>query len=70
MKVPDYIIARLKKAKDEKREKEEGLQICIEMIDRLQHIEGVAGVHIMAVMWEEMVPFIAKEAKLLPRPTF
>lgn len=70
MKVPDYIITRMKKAKDEKREKEEGLQICIEMIDRLQHIEGVAGVHIMAVMWEEMVPFIAKEAKLLPRPTF
>jgi methylenetetrahydrofolate reductase (NADPH) len=70
MKVPDYIISRLKKAKDEGREKEEGIQICVEMIDRLQHIEGVAGVHIMAVMWEEMVPVIAKEAKLLPRPSF
>ena len=70
MKVPDSIIARMKKAKDENREKEEGLQICVEMIDRLQHIEGVHGVHIMAVAWEEMLPYIVKEAKLLPRPTF
>jgi len=69
MKVPDSIIARMKKAKDEKREKEEGLQICIEMIDRLQHIEGVHGVHIMAVMWEEMVPYLVKESGLMPRPT-
>jgi len=68
MKVPDSIITRMKAAKDKGQEKEEGLRICVEMIERLKTIEGVHGVHIMAVAWEEMVPYIAKEAKLLPRP--
>ncbi len=68
MKVPDSIITRMKAAKDKGQEKEEGLRICVEMIERLKTIEGVHGVHIMAVMWEEMVPFLAKEAGLLPRP--
>jgi methylenetetrahydrofolate reductase (NADPH) len=70
MKVPDSIITRMKNAKDKGQEKEEGLRICVELIERLKSIEGVHGVHIMAVMWEEKVPYLAKEAGLLPRPTF
>jgi 5,10-methylenetetrahydrofolate reductase len=69
MKVPDSIVTRMKNAKDKNQEKEEGLRICVEMIERLKSIEGVHGVHIMAVMWEEMVPYIVKEAGLLPRPS-
>jgi methylenetetrahydrofolate reductase (NADPH) len=30
----------------------------------------VAGVHIMAIEWEEAVPIIMEKAGLLPRPTF
>lgn len=69
MKVPDAIVNRMKNAKDKNQEKEEGLRICVEMIERLKAIEGVHGVHIMAVMWEEMVPYLVKEAGLLPRPS-
>ncbi|MFW6151183.1 MAG: methylenetetrahydrofolate reductase, partial [Chloroflexota bacterium] len=33
-----------------------------------QEIEGVAGVHIMAIEWEDAVPEIVERANLLPRP--
>jgi len=59
---------------EEKRErsaawKEEGIQICIELIEELREIEGVAGVHIMAIEWEEAVRPIVEGAGLYPRPT-
>ena len=47
---------------------EEGIKIAIETIERLRAIKGVAGVHIMAIEWEEKVPEIVQAAKLLPRP--
>jgi 5,10-methylenetetrahydrofolate reductase len=46
----------------------EGIQIAIELIKELQTIEGVAGVHIMAIEWEEAVKPIVEGAGLLPRP--
>jgi 5,10-methylenetetrahydrofolate reductase len=48
--------------------KETGIQICIELIQQLQDIEGVAGVHIMAIEWEEAVKPIVEGAGLFPRP--
>jgi len=65
--VPDELIDRLKGAKDKK---EEGIQICVETIKAVQKMEGVAGVHIMAIAWEEIVPEIVERAGLLPRPAF
>jgi 5,10-methylenetetrahydrofolate reductase len=50
--------------------KEEGIRICVELIQQLRQIEGVAGVHIMAIEWEEAVRPIAEGAGLLPRPVF
>ena len=67
MIVPDEIIDRIKGAENKK---EEGIKLCVEMIQHLKTIEGVAGVHIMAVAWEEIVPEICERAGLLPRPTF
>ena len=67
MDVPDELIARIKGVEKEKRA-EEGIKIAIETIQQLKEIDGVHGVHIMAIEWEEMVPKIAKEAGLLPRP--
>jgi methylenetetrahydrofolate reductase (NADPH) len=61
MVVPDAIVERMKKAADAKAE---GVEICVEQIRRLRSIEGVAGVHIMAVMWEEIVPTIVEKAGL------
>jgi methylenetetrahydrofolate reductase (NADPH) len=48
--------------------KEMGITICIELIQQLQEIEGVAGVHIMAIEWEEAVKPIVEGAGLFPRP--
>jgi len=48
--------------------RQEGMQITIELIHAMQEIEGVAGVHIMAIEWEKAVRPIAEGAGLLPRP--
>lgn len=48
--------------------KEKGIEICVKLIKKLQQIEGVAGVHIMAIEWEEAVKPIVEDAGLYPRP--
>jgi len=45
-----------------------GIEICIELIQQLQKVEGIAGVHIMAIEWEEAVKPIVAGAGLYPRP--
>jgi len=67
MEVPDEIINRMKSAGKEKA-KEEGLNICVEQIKKLRQIEGVHGIHLMAIEWEEKVHEIVERAGLLPRP--
>jgi len=47
---------------------DEGIGICIEIIQQLREVEGVAGVHIMAIEWEEAVKPIVEGAGLYPRP--
>lgn len=46
----------------------EGINICIELIQQLKAIKGVAGVHIMAIEWESAVKPIVEGAGLYPRP--
>ncbi len=46
----------------------EGIQICIDLIKDIKKIDGVAGVHIMAIEWEEAVKPIVEGAGLYPRP--
>lgn len=48
--------------------REEGISICIGLIEDLKEIEGVAGVHIMAIEWEEAMKPIVEGAGLYPRP--
>jgi methylenetetrahydrofolate reductase (NADPH) len=69
MDVPDEIIERLRKVPKEQVSKE-GIKLTVETIERLKEIEGVAGVHIMAIEWEEAVPKIVEAAGLYPRPQF
>ncbi len=64
--IPDEIMDRLKKTPKE-RQQEEGKQICVEILEQVQEIEGVSGVHIMAYRQEELVAEIVQEAGLLPR---
>jgi methylenetetrahydrofolate reductase (NADPH) len=78
MMVADYYVDRMAEAvkgidKDDKAAKQdawraEGIQICIEQAKEMKQIEGVAGVHIMAIGWETAVEPICEGAGLLPRP--
>ncbi len=68
MDVPDEIIERMKGVPKEKAA-EEGINICVEMIQKVKEIEGIRGIHLMAIEWEEKVHEIVEKAGLLPRPT-
>ncbi|UQZ89379.1 5,10-methylenetetrahydrofolate reductase [Deltaproteobacteria bacterium Smac51] len=65
--VPDEMISRMAGVPKEKQV-EEGIKIACEQIDEMKNTKGVAGVHLMLIEWEHMVPTIVKEAKLNPRP--
>jgi methylenetetrahydrofolate reductase (NADPH) len=65
MTVPESLVERMKKASDAKAE---GIKIAVETIEALRKVEGVHGVHIMAIEWEEKVAEIVEKAGLLPRP--
>jgi methylenetetrahydrofolate reductase (NADPH) len=63
--VPEKLIERMKSAREPL---EEGVEICLEMIERIKKIEGVAGIHLMPIGWESITPVILKRSGLLPRP--
>ncbi|NSW76556.1 MAG: methylenetetrahydrofolate reductase [Candidatus Atribacteria bacterium] len=64
--IPTHLLRRMEKSKDPK---EEGVKICVEIIGELKKIEGVRGVHIMAIAWESIVPEIVTRSNLYPRPS-
>ena len=63
--IPPQTVQRITKATDGKAE---GLRIALEAIEAMRKVEGVHGVHLMAVEWEDAVPRIVKDAGLFPRP--
>jgi methylenetetrahydrofolate reductase (NADPH) len=67
MDVPEALIDRMKgvAAKDQRAE---GIKIAVETIQALKETDGVAGVHIMAIEWEDVVPELVEKAGLSPRP--
>ena len=65
MSIPDELITRVESAEDPK---EEGVKICLEMIEQIRGIEGVSGIHLMPIGWESITPVILEQAGLLPRP--
>lgn len=64
--IPDEIVNRLAKTPT-RQKREEGMRICVEIIQQVREIEGVHGVHVMAYRQEEMVAEIIHRAELLPR---
>jgi methylenetetrahydrofolate reductase (NADPH) len=78
MMVPDLFVDRMADAvkgiaKEDKTAKQEawraeGIKICIEQCQEMKQIEGVAGVHVMAIGWETAVRPIVEGAGLMPRP--
>ncbi|MBW2021881.1 MAG: methylenetetrahydrofolate reductase [Deltaproteobacteria bacterium] len=67
MDVPDSLIKRLQGA-GKGKVAEEGIKFALEQIEEFKEMEGVAGVHLMAIEWEHRVPEIAERAGMLPRP--
>lgn len=67
MDVPEELLKRMKDTPKE-NQAEEGIKIAVETIQQLREMKGIAGVHIMAIEWEEKVGEIAQKAGLLPRP--
>jgi methylenetetrahydrofolate reductase (NADPH) len=62
--IPEKLIKRMEAAGD--GAEEEGVQIALELIEQVRTKQGVNGIHLMAVGWEEIVPRIVREAGLLP----
>lgn len=67
MDVPDELIKRLQGA-GKGKVAEEGIRFAVEQIQEFKEMEGIAGVHLMAIEWEHRVPEIAERAGVLPRP--
>ena len=65
MSIPDELIKRMESAEDPR---EEGIKICLEMIESVKNIDGVSGIHLMPIGWESITPIILERAGLLPRP--
>jgi methylenetetrahydrofolate reductase (NADPH) len=65
--VPAAVIERIKGV-EKKKQKQEGIKIAVETIQALKEVDGIRGVHIMAIEWEEAVPEIVKQANLKPGP--
>ncbi len=64
--IPDEVMRRMARATKE-QQLEEGKRICIEIIQQVREIPGVAGVHVMAYRQEEVVAEVIQRAGLLPR---
>jgi methylenetetrahydrofolate reductase (NADPH) len=60
--IPDAVIKRLKGAENQAQE---GTNVCIDMINQVREIEGVAGVHIMAYRQEHRVSEIVEKTGVL-----
>ncbi|HSM31857.1 MAG TPA: methylenetetrahydrofolate reductase [Woeseiaceae bacterium] len=60
--IPDSVIRRLKGADDQR---EEGVRLCVDMINELREIDGVHGIHIMAFRQEDRVGEIVERSGVL-----
>jgi len=62
--IPERLLKRMEDAGD--NASEEGVQIALELIEGVKDLQGVNGIHLMAVGWESIVPRIVTEAGLAP----
>ena len=60
--MPDAVVERMRKAQDKRAE---GKKICIEIIQQVMEIEGVAGIHMMAYKQEEAAVEIIEKIQTL-----
>jgi len=63
--IPDDIYNKMKDSKDFKKD---GFDIAFNLINEVKKINGIHGIHITALFWEDIIPNLVKETGLLPRP--
>ena len=64
VRVPQPILDRFEEAKEDDFE-EVGVEIALEIIDKIKTKQGINGFHLMSVGWEAIVPRILSEAGLV-----
>jgi methylenetetrahydrofolate reductase (NADPH) len=62
--IPDEILQRMDNAGDKEAQKEEGVQIALELIEKIKNTPGVSGLHIMAIHWESIVARLFEDGGL------
>jgi methylenetetrahydrofolate reductase (NADPH) len=65
--VPESVLHRMEAAETGGNAQEEGVQIALELIEKIRSKQGVNGFHLMAVGWEDIVPRIINDAGLMPK---
>ena len=65
--VPEDVLARLERTPPD-RQAEESIRMGLETVAAVRQMPGVAGVHLIAIKWEEAIVRVADAAGLLPRP--
>ena len=66
--IPDSVVERMRKMPSQLK-RAEGKKICLELIQKIKEIKGVAGIHMMAYKQEDAACEIIEEAGLIPRPS-
>ena len=60
--IPDAVVSRLAGAENQK---EEGIRLCVELMQEIRELQGVHGVHVMAYRQEHRVPEIVERSGVL-----
>jgi len=63
--VPDVLVDRLERASDPKRE---GIKICVELMQELATIPGIAGAHVMAPRMHSALPEVISASGVAGKP--
>jgi methylenetetrahydrofolate reductase (NADPH) len=66
--IPMPLVKRMEAADETGNSQEEGFQIALELAEKIKNYrdQGISGLHIMPVGWDEVVPRIVKELDLIP----
>jgi 5,10-methylenetetrahydrofolate reductase len=59
--VPDMVYEQIKNSSDPAKE---GYQIALQTVRELKDLQGIHGIHITALFWEEIIPSLVKESGL------
>jgi hypothetical protein len=65
--IPEEVVTRME-AVPKERQAEEGLQICLELVEQVRATAGVSGIHLMSIKQERAILRLVEESGLLPRP--